>query len=150
MPTPFDFPTSTPKLGLPFLFSGQAQKEFFVNQAFALVDALLQQCVVSSGNVPPTAPSDGDVYRVIAPAGGDWVGEEDSLAVRIGGAWHFVRPANGMRIYDQAAAQWLVFKVQWESASTPAVPTGGTVVDTEARAAIDGLVTELSRLGILA
>ena len=105
--------------------------------------------MVASGDVPPADPGDGEVYRVIASASGDWTGEEDSLAISLGGSWHFVQPTIGMRIYDQAATQWLVFTGQWETASVPSAPTGGSVIDVEARATIDEIVVELSRLGIL-
>lgn len=149
MPAPFDFPTSSANIGLPLLFSGQAQKEFFVNQAFALVDALIQQSVVSSNPTPPASPSDGEVYRVTATANEAWAGEEGALAVRIAGGWHFVSPVEGLRIYDRQAAQFLVFKGQWETASAPGSPTGGSVIDTQARAAIDELIDALEQVGIL-
>ena len=149
MPAPYDFPSATPLQGLPLLFAGQAQKEFFVNQALSLIDALLQHSVVSSLDAPPTTVSDGESFRVIAPASAEWVGEEDSLAVRIGGAWHFVRPNAGMMIFDQHAGQYLVFTTQWEAASSPAAPSGGSVIDVEARATITHLIQELERLGFL-
>lgn len=149
MPAPYDFPSATPFQGLPLLFAGQAQKEFFVNQALSLIDALLQHSVVSSLDAPPNTVSDGEAFRILAPASAEWIGEEDSLAVSIGGAWHFVRPNAGMMIFDQQHGQHLVFTTQWEAASSPATPNGGSVVDVEARAAINHLIQELERLGFM-
>lgn len=149
MPSPFEFPSSTANVGLPLLFAGQAQKEFFVNQAFAVIDALLHRGVVSAAPIPPASSQEGDAYQVIAPASGEWAGEEGSIAVRIGGAWHFVAPREGMVIYDRDAGRSLVFREGWEVAETIAILGGGTVVDTEARSAIEQIIIEMRRFGIL-
>jgi hypothetical protein len=149
MPAPFEFPASTAKLGLPLLFTGQAQKEFFVNQAFALIDAMMHQSVAASLNAPPSNPDEGSMYRITAPASVAWSGKEDSLAIRIAGAWNFVDPHEGMRIFDQNAGQFLVFKGQWETGIMPAQPNGGAVIDVESRAALSALMQELARLGII-
>lgn len=149
MPAPIDFPNSTNVLGLPLLFTGQAQKEFFVNQAFAMIDALLHRTVVGSGDAPPVDAVDGNVYRVTALASGAWAGKEDALAVQIAGYWHFVAPLEGMCVFDRSSGQRLIFRNQWEAANAPTEPSGGAVVDTEARAAINALLNELSRVGII-
>jgi hypothetical protein len=149
MPAPFDFPTATPSAKLPLLFAGQAQKEFFVNQALSVIDAMLPRSVVASASTPPPDAAEGSVYRITAPAAGDWIGEEDALALRIGGSWLFASAQEGMQIFDRAADRLLVFRPGWESANAPAAPTGGSVIDVEARAAITQLVDALTRLGIV-
>ncbi len=50
---------------------------------------------------------------------------------------------------DRAANQMVVFRSQWRPASAPANPTGGTVIDIEARAAVTALIQALSSVGIL-
>ena len=40
MSLPVDFDTATARHGFPMLVAGQAQKEFFVNEALARIDAL--------------------------------------------------------------------------------------------------------------
>lgn len=150
MPAPFNFPSNTNNFDLPFLFSGQAQKEFFVNQSLVLIDALLPRVVIASTDAPPSNASDGDAYVVISGASGEWSGEDNAIAVQIGGAWHFSAPIEGMEVFDQSAGQTLIYRNQWESAVAPDAATGGSVVDSEARSVINQLIHELTRVGILA
>ncbi len=48
-----DHPAITPQLGLPLLFVGQAQKEFFVNQSLAVIDAVMARSVAGTLATPP-------------------------------------------------------------------------------------------------
>ena len=54
-----------------------------------------------------------------------------------------------MQVFDQSAQQALVYVAQWESANTVAEPSGGTVEDLEARAAISELIQQLERIGLV-
>lgn len=131
------------------MLAGQAQKEFFVNQALCLLDALHPRVVRGSVAAPPATVEEGDCYRVTAPASGAWSGKEDCIAVLVGGEWHFVTPREGMQIYDQGNNRQLVFHTQWVQPSAPANPVGGTVVDSEARAAIVALIDALATAGVI-
>ena len=53
MTDPVDFGSMTPRFELPLLFAAQAQKEFFVNEAHSLVDALLHPVVKGTTPTPP-------------------------------------------------------------------------------------------------
>lgn len=150
MSDPISFPTTTPAIGLPLLMAGQAQKEFFVNQALCLLDALQARVVAASLSFPPVTVSDGQSFRIAAPAGGSWTGRDDNIAVRIGGDWHFIQPTPGMAVFDQSAGYSLVFRTQWEHAEAPQQPTAGAVIDVEARAAIGALIEALATVGVLA
>ncbi len=108
MPTPTDFPSSTSNFSPPLLFAGQSQKEFFVNEAIALIDAHLHRTVVSSQPTPPAIPNEGEAYRVTSGVD-DWSGQDDTIAVFIGGTWRFQSPVSGMTIFDRNAGQFLHF-----------------------------------------
>lgn len=149
MPLPTIFPSTTAHYALPLLFSGQSQKEFFVNQAITVLDTLVQHAFDATLPEPPVDPSDGAVYRIAATATGDWAGKEDSIAVRIAGAWHIVSPAAGSLFYDRAANAFVLFDgVAWQSASAPTVPSGGSVIDVEARQTIAEMVEALREIGV--
>lgn len=150
MPDPYVFPGATPSLGLPLLVPGQAQKEFFVNEALFLVDALHARAVTASQSAPPAIADDGACFRVTPTASGAWAGQEERLAVRVAGAWHFIAPSEGMVVFDRSASSWAIFRSQWHPAVAIAAPAGGTVIDAQARAALGDLISALKTLGVLA
>ncbi|MEM7667059.1 MAG: DUF2793 domain-containing protein [Pseudomonadota bacterium] len=149
MSQPTSFPSTTSNFDLPLLFAGQAQKEFFVNQSLSLIDAIIGRSVIASINVPPPSPTEGENYRITAPAEGDWASHEDDIAISIGGAWNFVRARDGMALFDRAAGQFILFRSGWHIASHPTEPQGGTTIDQESRIAIVELTEALRTIGIL-
>lgn len=149
MANPISFPTTTSTYGLPLLFAGQAQKEFFLNQSATLIDIMLKGVVEDSVSAPPSDPTDNSCYRVTATASGEWEGHEDAIAVRIGGAWEMIEPFRGMRFYDAMRGTLLHFDSQWRMAGEALFPTGGTIIDTEARLAISKIIEALRETGIL-
>lgn len=149
MTDPVQFPSVTPRHGLPLLFAGQAQKEFFVNAAFALADALLHPLIESVIADPPAEPDDGQCWLIAPEATGVFAGKTDSLAIRQTGGWRFAEPTVGMRVYDSSTRQFLIYHTQWTRGDAIEPPNGGSVVDSEARAAIGGLVEALKCHGIL-
>ena len=130
------------------MLAGQAQKEFFINQAFAMIDALLAMSVEASLSTPPTSPTEGFCYRVVGPGAQDWADRDDHIAFQIGGAWHFAAPIEGMRIFDRDAGVSLRFRSGWQSAAEPGAVSGGTVVDVEARQGLSELTEALRIAGI--
>lgn len=150
MPIPTITSARTPAHGLPYLYPGQAQKEPFVNEALARLDALVHPLVLGELAAPPNTPTSGDCYIVAGPATGVWTSHEGALATWAETQWLFAEPREGMRVHDAASGGLLVFTVAqgWRGASVPALPTGGATQDTEARAVLSEVVTKLHALGI--
>lgn len=80
MAEPIIFQSVTPRHGLPNLYSGQSQKEFFVNEAHARIDCLLHPAIELETSTPPTAPQEGQTWLVGAEAENEWEGQEGNLA----------------------------------------------------------------------
>ena len=148
MTDPISFTSTTPRYGLPLLFAGQSQKEFYVNEAHALTDALLHPACEGEASDPPPTPSEGETWLVAAGATGDWAGADGKIASRQSGNWLFSTPGDGMRLLDRSTGQMLLYRGGWQRPSVPAAPTGGTTVDAEARAVVADLITALASAGI--
>lgn len=146
--TDISFDSRTAGHDLPLLFTGQAQKETFVNEALARIDSLLHLVVDAVLPAPPAAPADGAAWIVSAPATGEWSGREGQIAARQAGNWLYFVPRAGMRAFDRGRVQELLFRDQWIAPVRPAAPDGGSTIDSQARAAIANLVGELTRVGI--
>ncbi|MBV9930409.1 MAG: DUF2793 domain-containing protein [Alphaproteobacteria bacterium] len=159
----------TPRFALPFILPGQAQKELFHNEALVLVDAVLQAAVEEGPRAaPPASAAPGQSWLVAGGAGGAWTDQDGALAVMTEGGWRFVAPHAGMCVWDKAAG----VPRQWDGsawsggriacaglsiagktvvgARLPEVPSpsGGTIIDTEARAAVAALIAALKSHGL--
>ena len=149
MTDPISFTTASPRFALPFLFAGQAQKEFFVNEALARLDALLHPVVEGELNAPPADPLDGQSWLIGTAPTGDWIAHAGDIACRQAGEWLFAVPVQGMRVFDKTADKQAVFGATWKRAAQVAQPSGGSVIDAQARTAIAGLIAALVSVGIL-
>ncbi len=146
---PISFTSATPRFGIPFLFTGQAQKEFFVNEAHALVDLLLHPVIEVESAAPPANPEEGQCWLVGSNPTAEWAGQSGNLAGWISGKWLFAAPQEGMRVFDKSTRQATFFVNGWQRLTAPAIPSGGQIADVEARAAIGDLVETLRNAGIL-
>ncbi|MFN4113758.1 MAG: DUF2793 domain-containing protein [Sphingomonadaceae bacterium] len=149
MPDPLSFPDATPRHGLPLLFAGQAQKEFFVNEALTRLDLLVHARIAGRASQPPAAPQAGESWLVDDGAVGAWAGQTDSLAGWTGSGWLFCAPSAGLRVWDISLNAFRIFTNGWNTTGAPTQPQGGTVVDAEARSALNDLVNALIEAGIL-
>ena len=150
MPDPVTFTSTSARYELPFLFSGQSQKEFTVNEALALTDSLLHPAIEGTAETPPTAPVDGDCWLVGATPTDAWAYNAGEIACRQAGAWLFVVPRDGLHVLDKSTGQTILFRDgSWQRPSAPAAAAGGATVDAEARTAIADLIDALIAAGIL-
>ena len=161
---------TTPRFALPFILPGQAQKEHFHNEALARIDLALHPAVEGPpASEPPVAPAPGECWIVEPAAAGAWSGSENRLAMWTQSGWRFLAPLPGTCAWNKAAAVPLLWDgYQWregELASAgllvngmrvvgprqPGVPSpsGGTIIDEEARAAINALTAALMSHGLI-
>ena len=82
-------------------------------------------------------------------AGGAWAGNEGQIAAFAGGNWLFFAPRDGMRLLDRSSGRDLRYAGGWVAPDRPNAPSGGGVVDSEARAAIAALTQCLVDAGIV-
>ncbi len=146
MPDPL-FDSRTPRLDLPLLFAGQSQKEGFVNETTARLDALLHGAIESETATPPASPVDGQSWLVGASPTGEWSGQAGKIAARQAGNWLFFAAQDGMKLLNRASGQEIRYKTGWQVAVRPSDPTGGTTIDAEARAAIVAILASLTTAG---
>lgn len=161
--------TTTARFALPLLAPGQAQKELHHNEALTAIDALLHASVEGVEADPPTDPALGEAWIVAAGATDDWEGHADSLATWTAGGWRFLEPVAGMIAWVRGAGCWSHWSgAAWVHGAWPAEalviagdqvvgprqpdvpsPSGGTIIDAEARAAIDLLIVTLKSHGLI-
>lgn len=161
---------ATPRFALPFIVPGQAQKELFHNEALTRIDALLQAAVEGSPvGEAPAAPQEGQCWIVAPAATGAWSGRDHNLAMWTEGGWRFVAPAPGMRVWNKASGYWNHWNDgSWSGGEVPAAhlrvngqqvvgsrqppilsPSGGTTIDSEARASLNHVIAALMSHGLI-
>jgi len=113
------------------------------------MDCLLHPAIEGEANDPPAAPAEGETWLVGNAPTGDWSGLEGQMACFEAGAWLFVEPRDGLRVLDLSSGQSRFYLGGWQEAAAVVSPTGGSVIDAEARTAIEGLITALIANGIL-
>jgi hypothetical protein len=160
---------STPRFALPFILPGQAQKELFHNEALMRIDLALHPAVEEAPMAsPPADPAEGCCWIVAGGGTGDWSGRDGMLAMWTEGGWRFLAAA-GTIAWNKAAGLPLLWDgTQWgegalhcaglvvngvqvvgaRQASVPS-PSGGTIIDEEARAAINALTAALMSHGLI-
>jgi hypothetical protein len=158
------------RFALPYLLPGQAQKEAFHNEALARVDAVLHACVAGAptSEIPPD-PAPGESWIVGPDATGSWAGRADNLATWTEGGWRFVAPIPGMTVW-QVDTGYLIYwtGAAWSDGNWPSAgltiggqqvvgarletvpsPSGGTIIDAEARAALGAVIVALRTHGLI-
>jgi len=143
------FTSTSPRLGLPMLFTGQAQKEAYVNEAHSLIDAVTQCAIEGSATAAPAAPINGTNWLVGTGATGDWTGQDGKIACYQSGNWLFVAPFDGLCIFNRSTHQFSHYSGAWQTPAAVTAPSGGTTVDAQARTTLANLISALQTAGIL-
>lgn len=159
----------TPRLALPLLQPGQAQKEMYHNEALARLDLAVQPAVIAAGaNIPPEDPEPGDAWILGATPSGAWTGNPKAIAGWTEAGWRFLAPREGMAAWVVESAGFALFSegawrvgeahgrliVDGEQVVGPRAdpieePDGGTTVDAEAREAILAILIALREHGLV-
>ena len=158
------------RFALPFILPGQAQKEVFHNEALALVDSALHACVAGDPTDEiPAEPAAGESWIVGPGASGAWAGKAHHLATWTTGGWRFTAPVAGLTVWNIDAG----YRIGWTGAAwsdgewavsaltiggqqvvgarleTVPSPSGGTIIDAEARGAVDAIIVALRTHGLI-
>jgi hypothetical protein len=113
--------SDTPLLGLPYLAAAQAQKHVTHNEALTLLDGLIHLAVASRAvAAPPVSPTDGVRYLLPANPSGAWTGQAGRIALFMDGAWRFINPREGFRLWVSDEDVLLSFNgTAWVSSGVP-------------------------------
>lgn len=94
--------SATPNIALSYLVANQQNAEVKVNEAFKLLDVLVQpNCESSRRTSPPVSATEGQKWCIPPSATGAWSGHSGQVAVWWGGAWVFIVPQEGWSFWDK-------------------------------------------------
>lgn len=141
----------TPRFALPLLSVGQAHKELFHNDSLLLLDFLMHPVVQAVVDDPSSlSPVEGDCWLVGPAAIADWSDRVDHIAGWSAGGWHFIKPQESMKIIVQTDRSSAIYSDgAWQFLAQIDGPAGGMTIDSEARIAIDSILTVLRTAQIL-
>lgn len=161
-------PQST-RLALPLLAAGQTQKDVTHNDALMRLDRLVALAVVSrTAAGPPPSPLVGDCHVVATTAAAAWDQPVGTLMHWQGNGWLAETPVDGQIVLVQDEAIMMLHRAGWQPqwpvaglavggramlqgpAASIAGPTGGTIIDAEARTTLAALIAALQAHGLLA
>jgi hypothetical protein len=149
---------------------GQAQKELWHNEALQILDVLVAGAVEDGPmNDPPLSPVIGTTYLVGDSPTGEWASHPGQVAAFGLAGWLFLAPSDGMQLFVRSTATVALYRFgTWEvgtlragrllvdglqvvgpRVAAVADPSGGTVVDAEARLAIGEILAGLRQHGLI-
>lgn len=148
MTDPIVFQSVTSRHALPLLFAGQAQKEIVLNEALLRLDASTHCSVSGERSDPPASPGEGECWLIGADPTGLWEGRAGTIGCFVGGDWLFLQPWPGFRCFNTGSGQSMLFNSSWVAPPRPEQPSGGAVVDAEARQILTEILNALTQAGI--
>ena len=120
-----------------------------MNEVSTRLDALVHCAIEGEAAAPPASPAAGECWLVAASPTGDWAGHAGRVAVYGSAGWLFCEVREGMRLLNRSTGQDIRFHLGWQAPARPALPTGGTTIDAEARTALAAIVAVLTQAGIV-
>lgn len=160
----------SPRFALPFLVPGQAQKEWFHNEALQLIDVLVAPAIETIPSpTPPISPLAGQCFVVGGGATGVWAGHDNEVAAFGAGGWRFITPTEGLSLFIKTTGELLGRRGGiWETGITRlrevrvngqtvirdrqaaiASPDGGSSIDAESRSAIMSILAAMRAHGLI-
>jgi len=151
--------------------TGQAQKEWTHNEALQSLELCLQPVIDGPPiNTPPTGAAVGEQYIVGEGPSGAFEGFGGQVATWTEAGWLFTKPCDKFKVTDKRSGlTWAYEAGSWTAGISkvaevhiggrkvlggqqPGIssPSGGQLVDQEARTAIAALLTALRQHGIIA
>ena len=126
--------TETTHLGLPFIEGSQAQKHVTHNEALRILDAAIQIVVEDrTRTTPPASAAEGQRHVVASGAAGAWAGHDATIATWQDGAWIFLAPKTGWRLWSVADVSIFIFDGSaWQPLAPLANDVGQLGVNTTA------------------
>ena len=161
---------TTERLDLPLLTAGQTQKEPWHNEALALIDLVVDGVIEGAAMAaPPALPLAGSLYLVGTAASAAWTGRDGQLAGWLPSGWRFIVPPEGLRLTERASGiEWRRLANGWSIGvvkanqlviggqqvvgareAAVAAPSGGSTIDTEARACLQDILSALRTHGLI-
>jgi hypothetical protein len=116
--------SQTPRLGLPFIVTAQAQKEVTHNESLNRLDAFTMPVMQEILNTPPVSPTVGDLYLVGTSPTGDFASHDNKIAQYLTGGWQFYTPFKWMDVIIDSLNERMIFN------GTGWVPFGLLMKDT--------------------
>ena len=161
---------TTARYSLPLLQVGQAQKELTHNECIQALENTVQPIVEGAPrDAPPLAPAVGQQYLVGDHPSGDFSDQAHSLATWTEAGWLFTSPQERFSVVDRLSGLCWTFegtawhaglvrakevlvdgkKVLGSQGPAIAAPSGGTLIDHEARASIGALLAAMRQHGLI-
>jgi hypothetical protein len=104
---------TTPLIGLPEIAEGVANQVPIHNTALRHIEAKLIRALSMIVMAPPAA-AEGDSYIIPAGASGAWAGKTGQIAAFIGGAWSYLVPIEGIRLWiNDLGAEYVYDGAAW-------------------------------------
>lgn len=148
----------TPRMALPMLVTGQGQKDVTHNEALIALDCLVHSVVKGrADSSPPLTLEAGECWIVGVGATGAWEGHDGHLACWTAAGWRFQAMPAGARVHvleegkdiRRSETAWVPVPASGPTLDAVVPPSGGNMVDGEARSAIIQLISRLSAAGLI-